>query len=190
MTQDESLQLAIHEEVSLCAYQAEWPAMFELERERLLAALPGMLLDVQHFGSTAVPGLAAKPIIDILVGVASMASADSLLKDLTNAGYSSSAEFNSTLVDRRWFMRHADGRRTHHLHMVVLGGAEWCRRLRFRDALRADPELADRYAMLKRKLALAHAADRELYTTAKTDFVAAVLLLLEPACMAPRPYAA
>lgn len=174
VTEEESLQLAIHEPVSLCAYNIAWPALFEQERERLLQRFPGLLLDVQHFGSTAVPGLAAKPIIDILVGVASMAVADSLIEPFTRAGYSSSAEFNQTLTDRRWFMRHAEGRRTHHLHMVVMGSAEWRRRLLFRDALRADAALAERYAALKRELALAHAADRECYTDAKSAFVASI----------------
>ncbi|MCV2352668.1 GrpB family protein [Paucibacter sp. B2R-40] len=175
MTEDESLQLAIHEPVSLSAYDIAWPALFEQERERLLQRFSGLLLDVQHFGSTAVPGLAAKPIIDILVGVASMAVADALIEPVTSAGYSSSAEFNQTLIDRRWFMRHAEGRRTHHLHMVVMGSAEWRRRLLFRDVLRADPDLAERYAALKQALALEHAADRERYTDAKAAFVAALV---------------
>lgn len=175
MTEDESLQLAIQEPVSLSAYDIAWPALFEQERERLLRRFAGLLLDVQHFGSTAVPGLVAKPIIDILVGVSSMTVADTLIEPFTSAGYSSSAEFNQTLVDRRWFMRHAEGRRTHHLHMVVMGSTEWQRRLRFRDALRADPELAERYALLKQALALAHAADRERYTEAKAAFVASVV---------------
>jgi GrpB-like predicted nucleotidyltransferase (UPF0157 family) len=175
VTQDESLQLAIHEHVSLSAYSAEWPAMFELERANLLAKFSSLLLDVQHIGSTAVPGLAAKPIIDILAGVEGMAVADSLIEPLTQAGYASSAEFNRSLVDRRWLMRHAQGHRTHHLHLVVLGSAEWRRRLRFRDALRADSALAARYALLKQTLALAHAADRERYTDAKAEFVASVV---------------
>ncbi|MDC6170499.1 GrpB family protein [Paucibacter sp. XJ19-41] len=174
MTDDESLQQAIDEAVSLRPYDRNWPVLFETERQRLMALFPGLLLDVQHFGSTAVEGMTAKPIIDILAGVASMAVADSLVDPLTRSGYTTSAEFNATLSDRRWLMRHAQGRRTHHLHLVVLGEAVWRQRLRFRDALRADPKLADRYLALKSRLALQHAEDRELYTQAKTEFVAAV----------------
>ena len=122
-------------------------------RDRLVDLFPDQFLDVQHFGSTAVPGMPAKPIIDLLAGVGSMAIADSLVEPLLKSGYTTSAEFNSTLNDRRWFMRWAEGRRTHHLHLVVLGGSEWRRRLRFRDLLRADPELAHRYALLKKELA-------------------------------------
>lgn len=174
MTDDESLQLAIDEAVSLRPYDRNWPVLFEVERQRLLALFPGQMLDAQHFGSTAVEGMAAKPIIDILAGVPSMAVADLLIAPLTRSGYATSAEFNATLSDRRWLMRHAQGRRTHHLHLVVLGAAAWRQRLHFRDALRADPELADRYLALKSRLALQHAADRERYTREKAGFVFSV----------------
>jgi GrpB-like predicted nucleotidyltransferase (UPF0157 family) len=174
VTDDESLQQAIDEHVSLRAYDPAWPALFDAERLRLLALFPGWLLDVRHIGSTAVPGMDAKPIIDILAGVASMAVADSLIDPLTREGYSTSAEFNATLPDRRWLMRHAQGRRTHHLHLVVLGEAAWRQRLHFRDMLRANRELAHRYLRLKQELALQHAADRELYTREKAEFVSSV----------------
>lgn len=117
----------------------------------------------------------AKPIIDILAGVESMAAAESLVEPLLKSSYTTSTEFNATLADRRWFMRWADGRRTHHLHIVVLGGTEWRRRLRFRDVLRVNPELAHRYALLKKELTVQYRADREAYTQAKTAFVLSVL---------------
>ena len=174
MTEQESLERAIHEEVGLCPYDPAWPELFEAERVRLLASLPGLLLEVQHIGSTAIPGMAAKPIIDIMIGVASMAVADLLMVPLIGAGYTTSAEFNATLVDRRWFMRHAEGRRTHHLHVMPLGGDEWRRRLRFREVLRASPALAGQYLQLKQQLASRYAGDREQYTDAKTDFVSSI----------------
>lgn len=175
MTDAESLQLAIHEEVVLVAYDASWPALFALEYKRLDALFRGQLLGVEHFGSTAIPGMPAKPVIDILAGVASMAAADALTAPILAAGYTTSVEFNATLTDRRWFMRWAAGRRTHHLHVVVHGADEWRRRLHFRDVLRADPALAQRYAALKQALAVEHPADREAYTEAKTAFVMQVL---------------
>ncbi|WP_437675925.1 GrpB family protein [Sorangium sp. So ce131] len=175
MTENESLERAIHEEVALVPYDPQWPALFAAERARLLTLFPSQLLDVQHFGSTAIPGMPAKPIIDLLAGVESMPVADSLVAPLLDSAYTTSAEFNATLTDRRWFMRWSDGRRTHHLHVVVLDGPEWRRRLRFRDVLRSDAELAKRYALLKEELAAQHRTDREAYTRAKTDFVLSVV---------------
>jgi GrpB-like predicted nucleotidyltransferase (UPF0157 family) len=175
MTDAESLERAIHEDVALRPYDMQWPALFQAERERLLRLFPTQLLDVQHFGSTAIPGMPAKPIIDLLGGVASMAMADALMAPLLDSAYTTSSEFNATLTDRRWLMRWADGRRTHHLHLVVMGSAEWLRRLRFRDVLRADAGLAQRYAHLKSDLAAQHHSDREAYTQAKTDFVLSVV---------------
>ncbi len=176
MTDQESLLAAIYEEVVLQAYNPAWPEQFAAERDRLLALspqLPARLIDIQHIGSTAVPGLAAKPVIDMLAGVESMAAAEALAAPLCAIGYTTSAEFNAALTDRKWFMRWANGRRTHHLHVVVHGGEVWTQRLRFRDALRSDAALAARYAALKTELAARHPSDREAYTDAKAAFVQA-----------------
>ena len=171
MTEDESLNAAIHEDVALHTYSATWPGVFEAERERLLALLPGPLIDIQHIGSTAVPGLAAKPIVDLLAGVESMNVARALADPLCSSGYTTSAKFNASLTDRQWFMRWANGRRTHHLHVVVHGGKAWRQRLKFRDLLRDDVLLAARYAQLKVELAATHMRDREAYTEAKAAFI-------------------
>lgn len=168
------LDRAIHEEVSLVAYNGAWPQLFEAERQRLSALCP-WLLQVEHFGSTAIPGMAAKPIIDILAGVESMAVADSLVELILASGYTTSREFNAKLTDRRWFMRAADGKRTHHLHVVELGGAQWQERLLFRDKLRSNKNLSRRYEELKVQLATMHKRDREAYTDAKSQFIAAVV---------------
>lgn len=131
MDEAESLNRAIHEEVALFPYDPNWPSMFEDERDRLLRLFPGEFLAIEHFGSTAVPGLSAKPIIDILAGVDSMSRADALMEPLCHSKYTTSMEFNASLVDRRWLMRWADGRRTHHLHIMVFGSPEWDRRRPF-----------------------------------------------------------
>jgi GrpB-like predicted nucleotidyltransferase (UPF0157 family) len=175
VTESESLKRAIQEEVALVPYDPQWQSLFQAERERLVGLFPSQFLEIQHFGSTAIPGMPAKPVIDLLAGVESMAVADSLVEPLLNSSYTTSAEFNATLVDRRWFMRWANGRRTHRLHIFVHGGAEWRRRLRFRDMLRTDAELAHRYALLKEELAAQHSVDREAYTCAKSEFVVAVV---------------
>ena len=119
--------------------------------------------------------MAAKPVIDILAGVDSMATADSLVEPIVASGYVTSREFNATLLDRRWFMRHSDGKRTHHLHVVPHGGVQWQERLRFGDMLRTNAGLAQQYLELKVKLAAEHRHDREAYTDAKSRFLAAVL---------------
>lgn len=175
MNEAQSLQQAIDEPVQLVEYDSAWPTRFDTERERLLKHFPAELLDVQHIGSTAIPGMPAKPIIDVMAGVASMTMADALFEPILDYGYVTSVEFNASLTDRRWFMRHANGRRTHHLHVVVHDGELWHQRLAFRDALRADPTQATRYAALKRELASRHQADREAYTQAKGDFILSLL---------------
>jgi len=171
---DASLQQAIDETITIVPYDPAWPSRFEAERARLVELFRGQL-PVQHIGSTAVPGMPAKPVIDCMAAVASMDVADRDVERLCADGYTTSAEFNRTLGDRRWLMRHAAGRRTHHLHLVLHESPHLTDALRFRDALRADGELAKRYAELKQRLAAELGGDREAYTAAKAAFIAAAL---------------
>ena len=168
-----SLAAAINESVALHASDPAWAGVFEQERARLHALEPDTFVQIEHFGSTAVPGLVAKPVIDILAGVRTLNGVDGLVERLCDNGYTTSREFNATLADRRWLMRWKNGHRTHHLHVVVHGGAAWNDRLDFRDALRRDTALAARYAQLKSALAAQHRDDREAYTEAKAAFVRA-----------------
>ncbi len=175
MSPDESLARAIVEEVHVAAYDPQWVVQFVAERSRLLALFPSRFAAIEHVGSTAVPGLSAKPIIDILAGVSDLTEADALLGPLCAHGYNTSAEFNATLPDRRWLMRHACGRRTHHLHLVVFDDEPWIRHVQFRALLRADAAIAARYENLKRGLAERHRQDRDAYTAAKSAFINEVL---------------
>lgn len=175
MPTDDSLARAIVEEVHIASHDPRWAAQFAVERDCLLDLLPGRFAAIEHIGSTAVLGFPAKPIIDLLAGVRSMSEADALLEPLCAQGYATSAEFNATLPDRRWLMRHAFGRRTHHLHLVVFGGESWLRHLQFRDLLRTDPTSAARYGRLKQDLAAQHRHDREAYTQGKSEFIQEVL---------------
>ena len=111
MDEQESLRRAIYEKVDLREYDPRWPLMFEAERDRLFALFPNAFMELEHIGSTAVPGLSAKSIIDILAGVASISRADLLIDSLCRSKYTTSAEFNATLKNRRWLMRWANGRR-------------------------------------------------------------------------------
>jgi GrpB-like predicted nucleotidyltransferase (UPF0157 family) len=172
---DEGLAEAIVEPVILVPSDPTWPAAFASERERLLAALPGRFVAIEHFGSTAVPGLVAKPVIDLLAGLGALDDAGSLIDPLGTLGYHYPVEFNTALPDRRWLMRQHRGRRTHHLHLVVFDGAAWRKELRFRDVLRASRALAAQYAAHKTELAEAYRDDREGYTRAKAAFVSHLL---------------
>ncbi len=174
--QSQSLAAAINEEVSLHAHDPAWAEAFELERDRLRALLPEAFGAIEHIGSTAVPGLVAKPIIDIMAAVDSLDNVEVLIERLCDNGYTTSTEFNASLADRKWLMRWRDGRRTHHLHIVVADGCPWNDRLAFRDALRSEPALARRYAELKAELATRHHADRDAYTDAKSAFLHSVVL--------------
>lgn len=175
MTEEESLQQAVREQVRIFPYDPKWPEKYEVERGRLVALFPEAFLALEHVGSTAVPGLAAKPIVDIIGGVRSMEEADALLPALCRNGYSTSAEFNATLVGQRWLMRHAGGHRTHHLHLLIHEAGEWRRKIAFRNALRANPDVAHRYHELKSNLAEAMGSDRDAYTSAKAAFVEEIL---------------
>lgn len=133
------------------------------------------MLEVEHIGSTAVPGMASKPIIDIMAGVKSMAVAESLLVPLRDFGYVTPTDCNEGLLDRRWLMRQTGGQRTHHLHLVVLGGEGWCRTVKFRDLLRNHPNAAKRYESMKTQLLEITEADRTKYAQAKTIIIEELL---------------
>jgi GrpB-like predicted nucleotidyltransferase (UPF0157 family) len=166
---------AIREPIELAPYDPAWPQAFCEERDRLLSVFPTMLLAIEHIGSTAVPGMPAKPIVDILAGLESMSVADALFEPILANGYTTSRAFNEMLPDRRWFMRVTGGKRSHHLHVVQFEGLVWRRHLLFRHRLRAAPTVADDYARLKTNLAVQYRHDREAYTEAKSAFVASVV---------------
>ena len=151
--------------VELVAYDRAWPALYETERKRLEPLVEAV--EFHHIGSTAVPGLVAKPIIDIVALVDDLAAP---IAALIYNGYQYARVFNATFAHRRFLCYPTASHRTHHLHLVD-DCAELERRLRFRDRLRADPALADEYAALKRALAARHPEDREAYTEAKAPFI-------------------
>jgi GrpB-like predicted nucleotidyltransferase (UPF0157 family) len=158
--------------VRLVPYERRWPALFDAERERLRQALGP--LPLEHVGSTAVPGLDAKPILDLMAGVDGEAARTGLIGPLQRAGYSHG---DSDMIPGRLYFRRDDdaGLRTHQLSVCAFGGRFWTEHLAFRDALRADAELALAYLRLKRELAVRFPADRIAYSEAKSDFVAGVL---------------
>jgi GrpB-like predicted nucleotidyltransferase (UPF0157 family) len=157
------------ESVIILPYDPEWPTAFEWERLRLLSALGEAALAIEHVGSTAVPGLAAKPVIDIMVAIADLTRAEDFVPALATVGYE-----RRPLGDfpgRVYFRRFTGGIRTHHLSLSALDTDFWRDHLTFRDHLRAYPEAAREYGELKRALALEYGDDRLGYTEAKTSFV-------------------
>lgn len=168
---DDLLQSAINEEIRIYPYNPSWPDQFLREKTRLLNIFERDLLDIQHIGSTAVPGLDAKPIIDMMAAVKSMDVADKLLVPLRDFGYVTPPECNANLQERRWLMRHANGHRTHHLHMVKLGSEGWNRTIKFREILRSNPASAQAYKELKLKLAESAGSGRDKYIQGKTEFI-------------------
>ena len=165
------------DEVEIVDYDPRWPILFDEEAERLRATLdPSLIVGLEHFGSTAIPGLSAKPIIDILIAVRSLADAQaSFVKPLRNLDYVYWAE--NPRKDRLFFVKGMPpfgSRRSHHVHVTEPHGELW-QRLAFRDYLRAHPEEAAIYEQLKRRLATEHKRDREAYTDAKSAYVESVM---------------
>jgi GrpB-like predicted nucleotidyltransferase (UPF0157 family) len=161
-------------ETAVVPYDVEWPRLFGLEREALERVLAPWLGDgVHHVGSTAVPGLAAKPVIDMVAGVRSLEEAAAAREPLSALGYA----YGEHRPEALWFRKPDGGewwQSSHSLHLTEAGSDLWRERLAFRDALRADPDLAAEYERWK----LAHAsriADPSPYSTSKTPFVASVL---------------
>ena len=162
--------------IAIADYNPAWPGLYREEEARLKSALPpDLVLAIEHFGSTAIPNMAAKPVIDILVGVRSVTAARAAaVTPMAALGYAF-WEANPR-TDRLFFVKGLPPAlcRTHHVHMTELGAEMW-QRLPFRDYLRAHPDEAAGYATLKRGLAARYAADREAYTAAKSDYVDAIL---------------
>jgi GrpB-like predicted nucleotidyltransferase (UPF0157 family) len=159
--------------IRISPYDPAWPDAFARERAALEEAIgPWAAGGIHHVGSTAVPGLSAKPIVDILVGVEDLESSRGCFDRLAALEYLY-APYRSE--EMHWFCKPHPDRRTHHLHLAPLTGRRYADELAFRDRLRADPATAERYAKLKRELADRFPEDREAYTEAKTDFIRGVL---------------
>jgi GrpB-like predicted nucleotidyltransferase (UPF0157 family) len=161
----------------LAPYDPGWAVEFERERARIAAALGAAALRIEHNGSTAVPGLAAKPIIDIQVSVARLHPLDVYALALATLGYLHVPHPDDAFCP--FFHRPAAWPHTHHVHLVEAGAEEERRTLGFRDYLRAHPEAAREYAALKAQLAREFAGDdfasREAYAAAKSAFIERIL---------------
>lgn len=154
-------------------YDPLWPEMFAAERRLLLPVLmPWLVGPIVHVGSTAVPGLHAKPIIDIMAGVRDLPSSTPAIEALKPLQYCY-ADYRADVM--HWFCKPGDWERTHHLNLVPFDSPLWRDRLAFRDRLTADAAVRSAYAELKVALASKYRNDREAYTEGKTEFISSVL---------------
>jgi GrpB-like predicted nucleotidyltransferase (UPF0157 family) len=178
----ERIERVLRDQVSIVPYDPNWPRMFAQERDHLLISFPREMIGrIEHFGSTAIPGLAAKPIVDMLVEVRSLEETKRrIVPVLEAAGYD--YFWRPTRGDDvppfyAWFIkRDAAGIRTHHIHMVEKDFEHW-ERLLFRDYLIEHRQVAREYEALKLRLARDYPNDRVAYTDGKTDYVVRVTQL-------------
>jgi GrpB-like predicted nucleotidyltransferase (UPF0157 family) len=147
--------------VSLVSHSEEWDRLFEEEKSRIVTCLQGKTFDIEHVGSTAIPGVPAKPIIDIAVGVSDVEAIGEYFKLLGQIGY----EYRGDRAGDgdHTFAKGAESRRTHYLHVVAMGSTKWYDYVLFRDYLRRHGETRREYAALKRSIAEGHPSDRKSY---------------------------
>jgi len=162
--------------VVLSPYSPERPHAFAREQVLLVRAFDPLAVRVEHIGSTAVPGLSAKPVIDILLGAASLAVIESRIGQLGTIGYEYVAKYERELPLRRYFVKPAMSAFRVHLHAVVQDADLWRNHLAFRDMLRDDSQQRARYEALKLGLAAEFAQDKAAYTAAKGPFIQSALV--------------
>ncbi|HEX7956021.1 MAG TPA: GrpB family protein [Pyrinomonadaceae bacterium] len=156
--------------VEVVPHDPRWRDAFEAEAKRVAAALGENVVAVHHIGSTAIPGIYAKPIVDMLVEVGDIAEVDGRSSAMESLGYEVMGEYG--IPGRRYFRKDdREGIRTHHIHAFEAGSAEASRHLAFRDYMTAHPADAQKYSELKRRLAEEHPHSPDGYMDGKDDFI-------------------
>jgi len=164
--------------IEIVQYDPLWPPKFDSECALLKAILaPWLVGTIEHIGSTAIPGMPAKPVIDIMAAVSSLEASRPAIDAVVQAGY---VYYPYRPDIMHWFCKPSAAFRTHHLHLVPAGSKRWIECVAFRDALRSDQALAAEYAALKKRLADRFRFDREAYTDGKAPFVERVLEVKGP----------
>lgn len=155
--------------VILEEYNPSWPEKFEEEKVHLMAVAKDWHYgSIEHVGSTAVPGMVAKPVIDVMFGVKTLDESKPAIDALVKNGYEYWPYKTEVM---HWFCKPSDAFRTHHLHLIPFKSPLWEERIKFRDLLRSNSSLATQYANLKRELAASYKEDRETYTEKKWPFI-------------------
>jgi GrpB-like predicted nucleotidyltransferase (UPF0157 family) len=164
-----------HDPVVIADYSAEWPRAFESEAQGLRRIFAPERVQIEHVGSTAVPGMGAKPIVDILLGASSLRAIERCIPRLAADSYEYVPQFEAVLPLRRYFSKPSRANAVFHLHAVEVGGDFWREQLAFRDVLRSERRLFDEYLALKRALAARYTNDVDAYCDAKAPFIQSVL---------------
>ncbi len=163
-------------EVVIVDYNPQWTVLFKKEKDQILNVIGHIIVEIEHIGSTAVPNLGAKPIIDIMAAIPHLEDAEKCIKPLQSIGYEYVPEHEASTPERRYFHKgHPPKEQHHHLHMVELTSDFWKQHLIFRDYLRTNPEVAQEYFKLKKRLATKYGSDREGYTKTKTSFIKSIV---------------
>jgi len=179
-TLEQKIERVLKDRIELMPYDPAWPGLFEAEKAHLLACLPvGLITRIEHFGSTSIPGLTAKPVVDMLVEVPDLEAVRQQIPPVLEAqGYDyfwRPSEKEDGPPFYAWFIkRDENGERTHHIHMLEPHFRHW-EGLVFRDYLRAHSDVAEEYASLKLNLSREFEHDRIGYTYGKTEFIQRVL---------------
>jgi GrpB-like predicted nucleotidyltransferase (UPF0157 family) len=155
--------------IMVVPYDARWPDLFQEEADELVTIFGEEVVAIHHIGSTAIPGIHAKPIIDILVEVQDIERIDAFNQEMTERGYLPKGEFG--IRGRRFFIKGTEEIRTHHVHVFQTGDREYERHLAFRDYLRAHPAEAQVYSRLKQELARRFPHDIDSYMAGKNDLI-------------------
>lgn len=163
----------------LVPYSPTWPLVFENLRQELLPIFVDVPIQIMHIGSTSVPGLAAKPVIDLLLGAPTLAGIEARVADIVRLGYTYRPHYEAAIPQRRYFVKDIAGDLRIHLHGVEQGGRLWQEHLRFRDLLRADEARRSEYEALKRRLAIVHAGNKAAYTLEKGAYIRSLLSSME-----------
>lgn len=160
-------------QVSIEDYSGEWPEAFEEERDRLVAVLGPLALAVEHVGSTSVPGLCAKPVIDIAIGVTDLLTGKECVAALSALGYEYKGD--AGIPGRHFFAKGSPENRTHYVHVEPLNGMLWRNHILFRDYLRCHPDEVVAYGQLKRALAEKFSEDRDAYALGKNNYIESII---------------
>lgn len=154
--------------VGIASYNPNWKEMFKEESEKIRNVLGDIIIDTHHIGSTAIPGIKAKPVIDILVETKNIEAVDRYNSKMKELGYEAMGEYR---IPKRRFFRKGGNNRTHHIHIFQVGNEEIERHINFKEYLIAHPKKAREYSKLKEKLVNKHSYDVENYINGKSDFI-------------------
>jgi len=154
--------------VEVVSYNSNWKEMYKEESEKIKNILNDIIIDSHHIGSTAIPGIKAKPVIDILVEVKNIEEVDQYNYKMKELGYEVMGEYG---IPKRRFFRKGGNKRTHHVHIFQVGNEEIKRHINFKEYLIAHPDKAREYSKLKEKLANKYTYDVENYTQGKSNFI-------------------